>query len=505
MGKQKQRKKTRNFTRILSVIALIVLVLLVIFLKKLNVLPSKYFYLIVCVLSVLELIFLFFAFNKRTRVGLLIVLDILFVLIVGLEGYGAYKLNETYHFIDVGFKVEETVDYYYVLANKDSSYEKLSDIENKVLYYYNDEEDIDKLKQSVNKKVNVIMDKVDDYSELLGLIEKDKEKVIIISESSYETINDNEEAKVPTPSNNTETEKVEKYKIIDKIELVKKIEKEETREDITSKPFIVYLSGIDTRSGKMPSKSLSDVNMFIVVNPTTRKILMVSVPRDYYVQLHGKTGLKDKLTHAGMNGGVKLSKATMEDLLGVEADFYVRVNFNAVIKLVDAVFPNGITINNDQKYGFTCWTDRSCYFKPGNNTVKGKCALAFARERHAYAEGDRHRGENQQQVIQLLVNKLSSSKSLLTNYDRILNALEGSFDTNLSTNNITSFIQFQLDDMRGWEFETTNLDGSNSMAKTYSFPKQDLYVMIPNQKTVTTAKEKIQEYLNDKAEPVEVQ
>ncbi len=505
MGKQKQRKKTRNFTRILSVIALIVLVLLVIFLKKLNVLPSKYFYLIVCVLSVLELIFLFFAFNKRTRVGLLIVLDILFVLIVGLEGYGAYKLNETYHFIDVGFKVEETVDYYYVLANKDSSYEKLSDIENKVLYYYNDEEDIDKLKQSVNKKVNVIMDKVDDYSELLGLIEKDKEKVIIISESSYETINDNEEAKVPTPSNNTETEKVEKYKIIDKIELVKKIEKEETREDITSKPFIVYLSGIDTRSGKMTSKSLSDVNMFIVVNPTTRKILMVSVPRDYYVQLHGKTGLKDKLTHAGMNGGVKLSKATMEDLLGVEADFYVRVNFNAVIKLVDAVFPNGITINNDQKYGFTCWTDRSCYFKPGNNTVKGKCALAFARERHAYAEGDRHRGENQQQVIQLLVNKLSSSKSLLTNYDRILNALEGSFDTNLSTNNITSFIQFQLDDMRGWEFETTNLDGSNSMAKTYSFPKQDLYVMIPNQKTVTTAKEKIQEYLNDKAEPVEVQ
>ena len=491
MSRKKSRKKIRAFTRILSLVALVILVLFIVFLKKLDVLPNRYFYLIVCVLSVLELIFLFFAFNKRTKAWLLVVLSILFVLIVGVEGYGVYKLNETYHFIDIGLRVEETVDYYYIVANKDSSYSKLADIENKVLYYYNDEEDIDKLKQSVNKKVNVIMDQVDNYSELIGMIDKDKEKVILISESSYETIADNEQ------ENNTNTERVEKYKIIDKIEIVKKIENQNTRDDITSKPFIIYLSGIDTRSGKMPSKSLSDVNMFIVVNPKTRKILMVSVPRDYYVQLHGKDGAKDKLTHAGMNGGVKLSKATMEDLLGVEADFYVRVNFNAVIKLVDAVFPNGMTINNDQKYSFSCYTDRSCVFKPGNNTVNGKCALAFARERHAYAEGDRHRGENQQQVIQLIVNKLSSTKSLLTNYDKIMKALEGTFDTSLSTNNITSFIQFQLDDMRGWEFETQNLDGSNSMAKTYSFPKQDLYVMVPNQKTVEKAKQKIQEYLNE--------
>ena len=486
MSRKKSRKKLRRFTRTLSLIALVILILFIIFLKKLDVLPNRYFYLIVCVLSVLELIFLFFAFNKRTKAWLLVVLSI------GVEGYGVYKLNETYHFIDIGLRVEETVDYYYVVANKDSSYTKLSDIENKVLYYYNDEEDIDKLKQSVNKKVNVIMDQVDNYSELIGMIDKDKEKVILISESSYETIADNEQE-----SNTNKETTTEKYKVIDKIELVKKIDAQNTRDDITSKPFIIYLSGIDTRSGKMPSKSLSDVNMFVVVNPKTRKILMVGVPRDYYVQLHGKEGLKDKLTHAGMNGGVKLSKATMEDLLGVEADFYVRVNFNAVIKLVDAVFPNGITINNDQKYGFSCWTDRSCYFKPGNNTVKGKCALAFARERYAYAEGDRHRGENQQQVIKLLVDKLSSTKSLLTNYEKIMKALEGTFDTSLSTNNITSFIQFQLDDMRGWEFETQNLDGSNSMAKTYSFPKQDLYVMVPNQKTVTAAKEKIQEYLND--------
>ncbi len=140
----------------------------------------------------------------------------------------------------------------------------------------------------------------------------------------------------------------------------------------------------------------------------------------------------------------------MQDIFGIEVDYYARVNFNAVIKLVDAV--GGLTINSDVNYSFRCWTDRNCVIKPGDNKVNGKCALAFARERHAYSTGDRHRGENQQQVIQLIIDKLSSSKSLLSNYDKILSALNKSFETDLSTDNITSLIQFQLNDMRGWEF-----------------------------------------------------
>ena len=496
MSKPKTKKKVRVFTRVLSIIALIILVLFILFLRKLNVLPNRYFYLIVGVLGFLELLFLIIAFSKKIKIWLLIVLDILFILMLPVEGYGIYKLNQTYHFIDVGIKVEETTDYYYIVVNKDSKYEKIEDIENKVLYFYNDTDDLDKLKQSVANKVHVIMDEVENYSELFEMIDTDKEKVILINEASYESISDeNNESTEDNKEVKEETTKEEKYRILDKIELVKKIEKTDTRDDITSKPFIIYLSGIDTRSGKMPSRSLSDVNMFLVVNPNTRKILMVSIPRDYYVQLHGKNGLKDKLTHAGMNGGVQLSKSTVEDILGHEADFYVRVNFNAVVKLVDAIFPDGMVIYNDQNYSFRCYTDNACVFKPGNNTVKGRCALAFARERYAYSTGDRHRGENQQQVIQLLFNKLSSTKSLLTNYDKILKALEGTFDTNFSTDNITSLIQFQLDDMRGWEFETANVTGTDGMGRTYSFPKQDLYVMHPDQKSIDEAKAKIEEYL----------
>lgn len=499
MAKAK-KKKIRVFTRVMSVIALVMLVLFTLFLKKLNVLPNRYFYLIVGVLGFLELIYLIFAFNKRIKIWLLIVLDILFVLIVGLEGYGAYRLNQTYHFIDVGIKIEETTDYYYLVVNKDSKYKETKDIESKIVYYYNDVDDFEKLKQSVSKKVNVILDEVENYSELIEMIDTDKEKIVLINQASYDSILDeqNEPEESTENNDNKQDDKEhidEKYRILDKIELVKKVEKKESKEDITKKTFIIYLSGIDTKSNKMPSRSLSDVNMFLVVNPQTRKILMVNVPRDYYVQLHGKEGLKDKLTHAGMNGGIKLSKATMEDLLEHEADYYVRVNFNAVIKLVDAV--GGLTINNDVNYSFRCWTDEGCVIKPGKQKVNGRCALAFARERHAYQNGDIHRGENQQQVIQLLVDKLGSSKSLLTNYDKILSSLNNSLETDLSTENITSLIQFQINDMRGWEFETANLSGSDGMNKTYSFPKMNLYVMIPNQDSIENAKKKIDEYLGD--------
>ena len=64
------------------------------------------------------------------------------------------------------------------------------------------------------------------------------------------------------------------------------------------KPYVLYISGIDT-AGKISTVSRSDVNILMVVNPAKHSILLVNTPRDYYVQLHGTTGLRDKLTHAG--------------------------------------------------------------------------------------------------------------------------------------------------------------------------------------------------------------
>ena len=253
---------------------------------------------------------------------------------------------------------------------------------------------------------------------------------------------------------------------------------------------------ISTVSAYTSTARLSDVNILLVVNPTDRKILMVHTPRDYYVQVAGTTGLKDKLTHAGLVGGIKTSKATIENLYDIKVPYHVRVNFKAVTKLVDAV--GGITIYSDKKTSFTCWTDRSCRIKPGNNKVNGKCALAFARERHAYKEGDRHRGENQEQVITKLIDKITSSKTLLTKSSDILKSLEGTFETTITTEEITSLVKMQLDDMDKWDISTYNVSGSDSYEYTRSYPSQQLYVMVPDQKTVNEAKKRIKEALENK-------
>ena len=246
----------------------------------------------------------------------------------------------------------------------------------------------------------------------------------------------------------------------------------------------------------MPSRSLSDVNMFVVVNPKTRNILLVNVPRDYYVQIHGTTGLRDKLTHAGVIGGVNLSKATIEDILGYEADYYVRVNFKAVTNLVDAV--GGITVNSDVNYNISCWTDRGCVIKPGANYLNGRYALAFARERHGYSNGDQHRAENQQQVMKVLLDKIASTDTILYNFQDLLNALGGTFDTNVSTENIQELINFQINDMKGWNMSASNLTGTGGMTETYSYPQMKLSVVYPNQESIDTAKLKIKEILEEK-------
>ena len=288
-----------------------------------------------------------------------------------------------------------------------------------------------------------------------------------------------------------------KVKVIDTIEIKeeKKEKEQESNKNVTQSSFLIYISGIDTRTNSMPARSLSDVNILMAVNPDNKKILLVHTPRDYYVQLHGTTGLPDKLTHAGTKkGGVKMAKATMEDLYDTKADFYIRVNFKAVIKLVDAI--GGIDIYNDQNYTVKTYTESSCVFKPGMNTnVKGKCALAFARERHAYKTGDKHRGENQEQVLTRIIEKITSSTVLLNKYTDILKSLEGSFETDMSTEKITSLVKMQLDDMSKWNFETHNVTGKGAMEYTYSYPRQKLSVMKPDYDTVNIAKNKIKEVL----------
>ncbi|MBQ1528270.1 LCP family protein, partial [Candidatus Saccharibacteria bacterium] len=167
---------------------------------------------------------------------------------------------------------------------------------------------------------------------------------------------------------------------------------EKTDFDITKDPFNLYISGIDTY-GEITTVSRSDVNIVVTVNPRTHTVLLTTVPRDYEVQLHGTTGLKDKLTHAGLYG-VEMSIKTIEDLLNIDISYYLRINFDSTIKLIDAL--GGVEITPDATFYKSKY---NCYFRAGVTMhLDGGCALTYARERKTYEFGDLHRIDNQQDI-----------------------------------------------------------------------------------------------------------
>lgn len=255
-------------------------------------------------------------------------------------------------------------------------------------------------------------------------------------------------------------------------------------EEIQSNAFAMYISGIDSRSGLI-SKSRSDVNILAVINPDSRQVLLVSTPRDFYVPLPISNGVPDKLTHAGIYG-VDVSIGTLEMLYGIEIDYYFRVNFSGFERIIDAL--DGVTVYSD--VAFTT-IDREHYIREGENHLYGKAALAFARERYAFADGDRKRGENQMAVIKAVIEK-AMSPTLLTNYAAIMESVSGSFETSMPYEKIAELVRNQLDNGGSWNIVSTSVTGSNDYRVPYSM-SSEAYVMIPDQATVDAAKAKIQQ------------
>lgn len=261
--------------------------------------------------------------------------------------------------------------------------------------------------------------------------------------------------------------------------------------DVTNQPFIVYLSGLDTRgSSEIKDKGLSDVNMVVVINPTTKKVLMVNIPRDYYVGLEGNPNKLDKLTHAG-NYGVECSMSTLEALFDIEFNYYVKVNFKSVVDIVDAL--GGVTVNSDFNFSSRhSFTEKTYTFKKGENKLTGDSALAFARERQSFQYGDRQRGIHQQKVISAIFDKVISPSMLNpAKINSVLTAITSNMKTNLTSSEITSLVQMQLGDMAKWDIQTYSVDGTGASRSTYSTGSQKLSVMIPNMDTVELAKLKI--------------
>ena len=254
--------------------------------------------------------------------------------------------------------------------------------------------------------------------------------------------------------------------------------------NITTEPFIIAISGNDTwnydEMDQSKNISRSDVNMVVAVNPVTKKIFIVSIPRDTYVAFWGDSSAMDKLTHATIYGIDTWEKA-INELLDVKINYFVRINFQSFVNVVDAL--GGLDIDNPLAVSIP-----TVYFDPdgtmhgviynypeGRIHLTGFETLGYVRERYAFAEGDIARNKHQAMVLKLLVDKLTEV-SVITKIDSLLDAIEGTFLTDVDINQIYALIQMQLDDMANWSIESYAVTGYEDMGTSYAMGNGDIEV-----------------------------
>lgn len=437
---------------------------------SMQIIPSIYLLIALPIGGIIILFLTLPHFKKFIKGFKSIFLIFLSILLIILNTYIFFAGRATSSFLqaieDKGYTYED----YSIIAKKDRHIV----LENSTLSssLLEDDSNNDLVKKEVDKKTNATYK---NYAELTSLtlgLDKNETDISTLKSSYVQLLQENN----PTFHQSIEVLATFKIKI--------KLDTQNTKTDIT-KPFVVYISGIDTY-GEISSASRSDVNILAIINPETHKILLVNTPRDYYVQLHGTTGTRDKLTHAGIYG-IDMSTKTLEDLYGVDIDNYMRVNFASLLNIVDAIGGISVFSETDFKAG------RYSY-KAGYNELNGEQALAFSRERYSFEDGDRMRGKNQQRVIEAIINKLSSPASLI-NYQNILVSFSGALQTNASSEQITALANQQLNIMRRWQVDSISVDGIGKTAPTYSTGSLILYVMEPDITSVNSAKQKIQSYL----------
>ena len=247
-------------------------------------------------------------------------------------------------------------------------------------------------------------------------------------------------------------------------------------------PFVVYISGLD-EYGPIETSGLSDVNILMVVNPSTHQILLVNTPRDYYIPFPGVSGgLRDKLTHAGVFG-VQTSMAALGELYGVDVPFYVKVNFTSMVQIIDAM--GGVEVYSEQSF-----VRGDLFVSQGWNFFNGAQALTFSRERKLIDGGDFQRGRNQQAVITGMMRR-AMSPAILTGANEILASVSGSMSTSMTTEQIQDVIRNQLDGNPSWNVKSVAAEGWLDYRSGFTMPGEPLSMVIPDEGSVARIREQI--------------
>jgi LCP family protein required for cell wall assembly len=427
-------------TRIIGTILLIGLIILGISLS----LRSKILKVLVCIALLIVSSSVIYLKNATTRVIELIPIETTILSFYTTKQSGITKIEETQN---KRFGCSENLDTETVAFIRSETDKKLQSYSLTTAIG-----DVENLKKLENKEIDVLVLNNAMHQNLLEVEPYQVENLVLIWS-----------IEMPNP----------------KEDIVKKV-------DIEHKPFIILISGIDI-AGPINVRSRSDVDILMVVNPITKKILTVSIPRDTYTPLGCRTGGLDKLTDSGIYG-IACTVRTIEKLVEVDINYYIRLNFTSLIKLIDVI--GNIDVNS--KYTFD---SAGFHFNAGMNNLNSARSLAFSRERKSFPTGDVQRGLNQQEVIKAIIKKMTTPASILK-VEGIIKALRTSVDTNFTSEDLSILIKLQLDTNAKWVIKSSNLSGTGDMLPTYSMGSRLLFVMHPSQSSLNLIRTNIKSYMN---------
>ncbi len=388
-----------------------------------------------------------------------------------------------------------------VAVLKTSSYQELDDLKDKKFGGNNiDSVNVNKAETMIEEDIGLIDVQIyKDYNELIQALQNKDVEAAIIKDIDMESLDDLQDGFT------------DQIKVIHTVEIkIPKIDANSAK--VTQEPFHILISGTD-KEGPIDTFALSDVNMLATINPTTKQVLLTSIPRDYYVDIVGMDNVsgKDKLTHSA-KGGMQCTLSTVEELLGIKINYYAKFNFTSFINVVDAL--GGVEVNVPQ-YRVIGRDDgvfttkkgnhgQGYQIKPGQTKMDADMALAFVRERKSFVLGDDIRGKNQMLVLKAIIKKCCSP-AIITKMDSLFQSLENSFETNMSAKEVQSLINMEISDMAPWDVQSYRLDG-DSTKKVFSFATigdirskypNGLYVTTPYDESLQEAKGYIEKIMNN--------
>lgn len=279
------------------------------------------------------------------------------------------------------------------------------------------------------------------------------------------------------------------YRIVSMLDKINTTPENRTSSSLESEtPFFLYVTGHDNRDD-IKNDTLSDVDIILAIQPKQKKMFMVSIPRDTYLAITGGgANQMDKLTHSGIYGP-ETTVQSVGKLFNVNIDYFVKVNFNSLIRLVDLM--GGIDIDNDQEF----WSEGK-HFNQGVIHLNGDRALTFSRERHSFKDGDIQRGRNQQKVIKAIIRK-AIQPSMILRANEYVDLMEKYVETNLPRDRISYLIESQIIDNRDWDVESCVLKGHGELGlPSYAMPNSRLYMYVPDKEHVNQISEKLNEYVS---------